>query len=610
MTAPDLGGLTWQELRDLDLSGVGDAADGWRGVGGWADSARTRVDNEMTAGLRETQRGEAERAAVKRLVRLSENFRYIHVECGMVRTSLDGLAAELRPVQKSLRDALAEAESRKFTVHDDGTVGYPAAGKDLLGQVPEGGTARESGLLDAADPLLRNPNPNHERAQDIADRIGRAVKDARRIDAEYATALRKLRAGPGLSVTDAMWTDAAGDLATVRKATDDHLGDDIPEDASPAERKEWWDSLGEEQRERYLAVYPDRIGNLDGIPSEVRDKANRTYLPLLMGKLEASEDERARTKLQGLEVIDRELREGSHPPMLLLGIGDQGNGRAIVSYGNPDTAKNVAAYVPGLGTALDRDFATNDLKRARDTAIGAQKYDPSSAAIVWLGYDAPQLPAEEAAGNAAVMSPHHARAGAPAYNSFMSGVSATNENADPHVTAIGHSYGSLTVGQAAQRPGGIPGADDIILIGSPGTGAEKAEDLNVGKGNVYVGAAENDPVTKLPSRPEGSGLLKEGAKGFLTNGPLGGVLGGVRGYVLGDVASDDEDVWFGTDPASEEFGAKRFKVDDGPRPFVDGEGPTPAHSNYFNPGKDQVSADNIAVIVAGQPEKIMTEDPR
>jgi hypothetical protein len=107
----------------------------------------------------------------------------------------------------------------------------------------------------------------------------------------------------------------------------------------------------------------------------------------------------------------------------------------------------------------------------------------------------------------------------------MAGLSATNDHDDPHITAIGHSYGSLTVGQAAQRDGGIPGADDIILVGSPGTGADRAEDLNVGKDHVFVGSAENDPVTMLPSRQQAAA----GTMGFFGGGPFGA-------YLFGDIA--------------------------------------------------------------------------
>jgi uncharacterized protein YcfJ len=369
------------------------------------------------------------------------------------------------------------------------------------------------------------------------------------------------------------------------------------------------------------------VGNLDGIPATVRDEANRENIQLLIGKLSGQHDDKSKTILDGLKSIDDQLMhpDPKYPPMYLLGIGDEGNGRAIVSYGNPDASKNVSAYVPGLGTALDTDFAGNDLKRARDTAKDARFYDPSSASIVWLGYDAPQIPASEFVHNADVMSTGDAKAGATSYNQFMAGISATNEHADPHITAIGHSYGSLTVGQAAQQDGGIPGADDIVLVGSPGTGADSAQDLNVGKNHVFVGAAENDPVTMLPNHREASGigvgsavggiagtvLGHQSGGGFLgdiVGGAWGAAVGGVAGYDVGDSTSDPDEIWFGTDPASKEFGARRFAVDDGPMPSI--HDPAPAHSNYFNPEKDKVSANNIALIVAGKSNEIQVERPR
>lgn len=195
--------------------------------------------------------------------------------------------------------------------------------------------------------------------------------------------------------------------------------------------------------QEYLDVAPDLIGSLDGIPSLARDEANRNYLPVLIDSLEKQGGEDAQTKLGGLRKIEEKLGEQTRVPMYLLGIGDEGNGRAIVAYGNPDTAKNVSAYVPGLGTKLDDSFAGGTLQRAMDTAKGARRHDPSSASIVWLGYDAPQ--------SVDVMSKGDAERGAPAYNEFMNGLGATNENKDPHITAIGHSYGSLTVGTAAQQ---------------------------------------------------------------------------------------------------------------------------------------------------------------
>ncbi|WP_069171450.1 alpha/beta hydrolase [Streptomyces griseus] len=588
--------LTWAQLRDVRCAELEGAADGWGRASNRADAARDRIEQRLLTGLRDTQEGEAAESAVARLRRLSRNLQYVYTECGLIRTTLNSLAHEMRAQQRALADALGDAEALRFTVHADGSVTYPEAGEGLLDGKPlQGGTATSAtpGLVPPSG--LVAPNPNVAKAQDIADRVAKAVRTAAEIDWRFARILRELKAEEGLKVPDSTWKDAAGDAAAVRDAAAGYLKSGIPYDATPAERRDWWRGLTQEQREEYLAVYPDRIGNLDGIPALVRDAANRDNLQLLIGKLEGREDGKSVTQLAGLREIDRQLSAGAQPPMFLLGIGDQGNGRAIVSFGNPDTAKNVAAYVPGLNTALDKEFAEGDLKRARDTAIATQRYDPSSATIAWLGYDAPQL--VDGVESLAVMGGEKAERGGRAFNGFMGGLVATNEIEESHMVAIGHSYGSRTLGAATQHGEGIPGIDDIILVGSPGVGVDHAKDLGVGEDHVFVGAAENDVVTKLPSKQQ----------------VALGAAAGPFGYVVGDLADrGDDDLWFGRDPASESFGARRFRVDDGP-PLVGVRGVSiDAHSRYFDvePVRENVSADNIALVASGYSRKIKTEEPR
>ncbi|MEW2605425.1 alpha/beta hydrolase [[Kitasatospora] papulosa] len=621
--------LTWAQLRDVKCAELEGAADGWGKSSNRADAARDRIEQQLLTGLRDTQEGEAAQAAVARLRQLGRNFQYVYTECGLLRTTLNSLAHEMRTQQRALTEALEEAAALKFTVHANGSVTYPAGGEGLVDGAPlRGGTASSSGTSGLMPPSgLIAPNPHAAKAQDIADRVCGAVRAAAEIDWRYAGILRRLKAEEGLKVPASTWKDAAGDAAEVRDAAGAYLKDAIPHDASPEARRDWWAGLTQEQREEYLAVYPDQIGNLDGIPALVRDAANRDNLQLLIGKLEGRDDEKSMTQLAGLREIDRQLGAGSQPPMFLLGIGDEGNGRAIVSFGNPDTAKNVAAYVPGLGTSLDRDFAENDLKRARDTAIGAAEMSPDSptASMVWLGYDAPQIDFNDVAGSFDVAGEGAARLGASRYNEFMAGLSATNEHEDPHMTAIGHSYGSLTVGLAARERGAIPGADEIILVGSPGTGARSADELGVGREHVFVGAAENDPVTELPNSREASGLgsgaaggasagfvlgASLGPAGAVVGGAVGGAAGGAAGYFAQGAQSRESDVWFGTDPAHQDFGASRFRVSDGPEPLQRGHGLVEAHSNYFNPAKDQMSADNISRIVAGKSGEIVRERNR
>ncbi|MFF5333856.1 alpha/beta hydrolase [Streptomyces sp. NPDC013181] len=592
--------LTWAQLRDIACAELERAADGWGRAGSRADAGRDRIERQLMTGLRETQRGAAAGAAVGRLRELGRNLQYVYTECGLVRTALNSLAHEMRGQQTVLLRALEEAEALRFTVHADGSVTYPPGGEGVVDGKPlPGGTARVTrapGLYPSSG--LVAPNPNAVRAQDIADRITGAVRAAAEADWRFTRVLRGLRAEEGLKVPDRTWTDAAGDAAAVRRLADGYLRSRIPQDASAEERREWWYGLTDEQREEFLAVYPDRIGNLDGIPSLIRDVANRDNLRLLIGELEGRGDEEARVRLEGLREIDRQLNAGGRPPMYLLGIGDEGNGRAIVSFGNPDTARNVAAYVPGLNTSLDGAFARSDLKRARDTAIGMHQHDPSSAAIVWLGYDAPQFP--DGLDSLDVAGDERAVRGGADFSRFMGGLAATSAYEDPHLTAIGHSYGSRTVGAATQQDGGIPGVDDIVLVGSPGVGVDRAEDLGVGRDHVFVGAARNDVVTSVPSRAQAAA----GFVGLTSLGPGAARLFGA----VADPGGDD--LWFGQNPADEAFGARRFAVDDGPGVLSGGRPNADAHAQYFDPSRDAASANSIALIATGKASELRSEGHR
>ncbi|MEU0149041.1 alpha/beta hydrolase [Streptomyces sp. NPDC006288] len=593
--------LTWAQLRDLKCAELEGAADGWGRSSNRADAARDRIEQQLLTGLRDTQEGEAADAAVARLRQLSRNFQYVYTECGLLRTTLNSLAHEMKLQQRALAEALDDAAALKFTVHPDGSVTYPAAGEGLIDGAPlQGGTAASNGAPDLVPPTgLVAPNPNTAKAQDIVDRLTGAVRAAAEIDWRYARILRRLKAEEGLNVPDSTWKDAAGDASAVRGAAGAYLKDAIPHGATPAERRDWWAGLTQEQREEYLAVYPDQIGNLDGIPALVRDAANRDNLQLLIGKLDGRDDDRSVAQLAGLREIERQLGAGGkpgEPAMFLLGVSDEGNGRAIVSFGNPDTARNVSTYVPGLNTSLDKEFAEGDLKRARDTAIGSQYHDPSSAAIAWLGYDAPQ--AVDGFSSLAVAGSERAVEGGRGLGEFTAGLAATNEHGDPHLTAIGHSYGSRTVGAATQQGGGLQGVDDIVFVGSPGVGVDRAEDLGVGNGHVFVGAAENDAVTMLPSRRQAS----VGAAAS----PLGPLV-----FLVGDMADRrDDDLWFGKDPASEAFGARRFRVDDGPGAVSSSGLSIEAHSQYFDPTRDPASANNIALISAGLSGRVKPEEYR
>ena len=86
-------------------------------------------------------------------------------------------------------------------------------------------------------------------------------------------------------------------------------------------------------------------------------------------------------------------------------------------------------------------------------------------------------------------------------------------------TVLGHSYGSLVVGQAADGHGGGPSggvtghvgnggssrldADSIVFVGSPGVGAGSAAELRVPGGEVWATTARNDVIQWAAVSPVG-----------------------------------------------------------------------------------------------------------
>jgi hypothetical protein len=112
-----------------------------------------------------------------------------------------------RPARDELDEALEEAASHGLTVHDDGSVSYPAAGGAAGEHRGEGGTlTAPSAYVDefiTRAMALIDPNPNRAKAQAIADRIARALHRARADDSESAAVTSRLRAQPGLGPPDA-----------------------------------------------------------------------------------------------------------------------------------------------------------------------------------------------------------------------------------------------------------------------------------------------------------------------------------------------------------------------------------------------------------------------
>ncbi|MCH0559709.1 alpha/beta hydrolase [Streptomyces sp. MUM 16J] len=532
---------------------------------------------------------------------MGRNYHYLYGEYGLIRTTLNGLAAELSGEQKKLKQALDDAADLKFTVNEDGSVEYPRSTE--LPMAP--GASSGTGVAKSGVPVPylpgageANGDPNKGKAEDIAERISQAVNNAIEIDNRYAKVLRELKSPDGLTVTDDMLLDEAHDMGDVQKTVGTYLSkDSIPRGKSPADKKKWWEALTQGQREEYQTLYPAEIGALDGIPSVIRDSSNRIVLDEARAQVQHNLDQlgpepekqiatasgittnpewitwnamggnKYKDQLKGMEAIQGRFDQSGidhMPPAYLLGFDLKGNGHVILANGNPDTADHTAVYVPGTKSKLAG--AKGDIQRMQDVWDASNQLSPgtTTSTITWIGYDAPQSIVPEA------MEKHWAYEGAPKLNDFLDGLQTVQGGPDAsHTAVIGHSYGSTTVGAASKAPGHFA-ADDIIVAGSPGMLVGDASDLDVGKNHVWAEAAHDDPV------------------------PLGGKiahLGGDKWGVQTFHGLPYDAGYIQTVPSDEAFGAHRMAVDTG------------GHSGYWDKGS--YSLWNQAAVVTGRYNQVV-----
>ncbi|MFE1861683.1 alpha/beta hydrolase [Streptomyces anandii] len=610
--------MDYQTLRTLKLSAYSDAVDGYRKVSEMAGAARDRIELQIIAGMKRANTGDAATAAHGQLRELAKNFHYTQVECGLVGTALDGFVYDLEVARRKLDAVVEEAKAAKFTVNADGSVSYPPGGEKTDGKLPEGGTV--SGLTDpAASAIGRqaadfDPNPNCRRAQEYADRIADALREATDADAKWAPKLRELKADDDLTVSDRDWADVEKDTSDVAKGAEDYLHSiqEPPKHGSPKENAKWWKSLSDDQRAAYVTLHPDSIGWMDGLPATVRDEANRTVLAEERGTTQvqleawmAKEPNRCRIvhrvnpntgeevdvkerlpdgewekweakrkdlqgRIDGMDAIQRRYDDfagddASRPH--LLGFDNKHLGHAVVSIGNPETADNVVTYVPGTGSNLSG--IDGDIRRAEVLHTATERSDPthSTASIVWLGYDAPQ----DLLGDATFDTTWADNARKPLSN-FLTGLDTTHHGGHANSTLLGHSYGSLVVGETMRDHPDLP-ADNAILVGSPGTGVNHAKDLNIPADHVWAATAGYDMVNLAP--PPAGRLAPLNPKAYMH-------------------LFDDHSAMYGTDPTSDAYGGRTFSVPDGHAPGWHGK-LMPAHSQYW----EDRSLENMANIATG-----------
>jgi hypothetical protein len=259
---------------------------------------------------------------------------------------------------------------------------------------------------------------------------------------------------------------------------------DPPRDGGPGAVARWWAAMPADAQLGLIATSPGTVGPLDGVPAWARDRANREALQRAIEDPPADDGLRATARAVAALLAAEEAAGRTAQLHLLDLAGD----RVVVGFGDLDTADAVAAVVPGIyvSPAEDLDRVAGD---ARDLAAAARRAEPglAVAGVAWLGYRTPHTPR-------AVLTRGTAARGGTALDHALDGLAAARDASGvprPRTTVVGHSYGTVVLDEAADRPGRL-GADAVVLLGSPGM-EEDVADLEAPE--VYDAASPADPVS-------------------------------------------------------------------------------------------------------------------
>ncbi|KUL31527.1 alpha/beta hydrolase [Actinoplanes awajinensis] len=450
--------ITLALLAGTNAAGFTEASDAWARMAAGLDAGLDRFAAASQYLPAVWPTGEA---AQDRVAALRAELSNAHAPCKNVSRALRTHADTILSLQSMLADIQGECAAEGITV--DLTTATVSA-HDITDTAQ---AARVAGLV-----------------QSYTRQLAELLTRARSLDLETVVALAELpptagtaRTGPGITKDD---------VARMRGK-------------SSQEVRAWWGSLTRDQQDQAIRDFPREVGWLDGVPAGDRDKANRIGLAqhkqYLKDRYENpdmwAEQDETLNELDRVETIEQGLDKlGARG--FLLGFDTAayaGDGKLVVAMGDPDTARNTGVWVPGLGTTLgntdgniDRILAMN----RRADALTPQAGDVST--VYWLGYDTPDFT------NTSVLQNGRSLDARDPYLNFMQGLRATHDSDVGHLVAMGHSYGTTVLGEAAathQLP-----VDDIVVAGSPGMHVPQASDLMADPRHVWAGASPGDPVPR------------------------------------------------------------------------------------------------------------------
>ncbi|MDT7727261.1 MAG: hypothetical protein QOI21_3837 [Actinomycetota bacterium] len=475
-----------------------DAAE--QGLKGCSDRLLGLSDEFVEMGTPGGWVGDSAEAATGNRVQVGDRMERIVAGVNAARTGLMQGADALTGLKRGVEEADALARAREFSIGDDGSVTDVSANRSIP--------------ADQADDVARERDRTRN---ELVDRVEQILRRAQDIDADLNAVLRRVMNG---EIDDG----GATDLATAARNGADKGGLSVLEPpagpGTPGDNAGWWDSLSGAEQRQVIAGHPDWVGNRDGIPFGARDEANRQLLHTEKTKLQDearrlqadlddnwfggtftnadAQLDHVKAKLESIKAIEDTLAQPGERQLLMLDMTDE-RAEAAVANGNVDTATHVAVFTPGLTSTVNGslggyDHNMDQLQFRTEQELKRYGDGGSVATVAWIGYQAPQLSVGGVLFDEnSVVSDHSAREGANKLAPFLNGIDAARDT-DPHLTALGHSYGSTTTGLALQQNTGV---DDAVFFGSPGLGTSHVGDLKVPDGHSFYLEGRNDPVGDL-----------------------------------------------------------------------------------------------------------------
>lgn len=291
---------------------------------------------------------------------------------------------------------------------------------------------------------------------------------------------------------------------------------------SPQEEAGFWAQLNGPQQAALAAALPALVGNLEGAPYTIRDRANRQVLAAVQRELNRASGVVTRGelppgdewRLEHLAHMERsrqwDRRQAVAALTTALGGSEPGEERQLISFdpgttvplaaisvgAGLDAARNVSFLVPGMNTSVKN--APSLVGDAR--ALGREQrrsgvHGGSTAVVAYLGYETPT--------ELTVGSPASAEQGAPALAAALDGLHlarTADGTPPPEVNVVAHSYGTTMATLALEQTQYRVTA--AVLLASAGVQPHSAQTLNVdlatdGAVDVYVTLAAADRLAEL-----------------------------------------------------------------------------------------------------------------